>query len=66
MGFMNMKRERGSAEQLDVELLSQDENLIKQVHQSRMDRQAGRIYEKKAGLDYLRDKIVESERGQNL
>lgn len=57
VGFLNMKRKRESAEQLDIELLSQDENMIKQLNQSRLDRQAGRIYEKEAGLDYLRAKV---------
>lgn len=65
IGYLNMKRERES-EQLDVKLLSQDENLTKQVNQSQLDRQAGRIYEKEAGLDYLRTKVEEFERGQNL
>lgn len=66
VGFLSMKRERESAEQLDIELLSRDENLIRQVNQSRMDRQAGRIYEKETGLDYLRAKVEEFEREQNL
>lgn len=66
IGYLNMKRERESAEQLDLEQLSTDENLIRQVQHSREDRQAGRIYEKEAGLDYLRTKLEEFEREQNL
>jgi hypothetical protein len=37
IGYLNMKRERESAEQLALEPLSQDENLIKQVNQSKAD-----------------------------
>lgn len=64
--YLNMKRERESAKHLDVMILSEDENLIEQVNQSQVDRQAGCIYGKEAGFDYLRTKIEEFERGQNL
>ncbi len=52
--YLNMKRERESAQQLDVKILAQDESLIEQVNQSQVDRQTGCIYGKEAGLDYLR------------
>jgi hypothetical protein len=55
---MSLNRERVAAEQLDIGELSQDESLIRQVGQSREDRQAGRIYEQEAGLDYLRTLIL--------
>jgi hypothetical protein len=66
IGYLNMKRERKAAEQLDIKQLSTDESLIRQVQKSREDRQAGRIYEQEAGLDYLRAKVEEFERGQSL
>ncbi|OMF24956.1 hypothetical protein BK133_22025 [Paenibacillus sp. FSL H8-0548] len=65
-GYLNLKREREAAQGLDVEQLSTDEGLIRQVGQSREDRQLGRVYDQEAGLDYLRMKVEEFERGQNL
>ncbi|WCK55180.1 hypothetical protein PP175_04115 [Aneurinibacillus sp. Ricciae_BoGa-3] len=66
IGFLNMKRERAAIQQLNVEELSQDEGLIRQVQQSRADREAGRVYGQEAGLEYLRMKMREFERGQSL
>ncbi|CAM4410747.1 hypothetical protein L1N85_21445 [Paenibacillus alkaliterrae] len=64
IGYLNMKREREVSEQIDA--LSEDVDLIRQVQKSREDRQAGRIYDQQAGLDYLRTKVEEFERGQRL
>lgn len=66
IGYLNMKREREAAQQLDIEVLSEDENLIRQVQKSREDRNAGRVYGQKEGLEYLRAKVEEFERGQSL
>lgn len=66
IGYLNLKREREAVQELDVEQLSADEGLIRQVQQSREDRQAGRVYGQEAGLDYLRVKVEEFERGQSL
>ena len=64
IGYLNMKREREVSEQIDV--FSGDADLIQQVQKSREDRQTGRIYDQQAGLDYLRLKVEEFERGQSL
>ncbi|CAM4176176.1 hypothetical protein L1N85_13690 [Paenibacillus alkaliterrae] len=66
IGYLNMKRERDDQQHLDVSLLAEDANLIRQVQQSREDREHGRIYGKEAGLDYLRTKVQEFEHGQNV
>jgi hypothetical protein len=66
IGYLNMKREREVTVQLDVEQLSTDESLIRQVEQSREDRQAWRVFKQEEGLDYLRTKVKEFERGQSL
>lgn len=66
IGYLNMKRERAVLEQLDVASLAEDADLIRQVEQSREDREHGRIYSKEAGLDYLRSKVEEFEHEQNV
>jgi hypothetical protein len=66
IGYLNMKREREAAQKLDIEVLSEDADLIRQVQRSREDRVAGRVYGEQEGLDYLRVKVKEFERGQNL
>ena len=66
IGYLSQKRERLIAEEFDIKEISLDENLIRQIEQSRMDRKAGRIYEQDKGLEYLRFKLEEFERGQNL
>ncbi|KIL40257.1 hypothetical protein SD70_15010 [Gordoniibacillus kamchatkensis] len=66
IGYLNMKREREAAQQLDIEALSEDADLIRQVQRSREDRLAGRVYGEQEGLDYLRVKVKEFERGQSL
>lgn len=53
IGYLNMKREREAARQLDIEALSEDEDLIRQVQRSREDRVAGRVYGDQEGLDFL-------------
>ncbi|MFC0271719.1 hypothetical protein ACFFIX_09645 [Metabacillus herbersteinensis] len=67
IGYLNMKR--GSAISLhksDVESLSSDQVLIRQVQKSREERKNGHIYNQEQGLSYLRDKIKEFERGQSI
>jgi hypothetical protein len=66
IGCLNMKRERSDSQQLDIELLAEDSDLIRQVERSREDRKHGRIYAKEAGIDYLRSKITEFEHEQNI
>ncbi|MCY9665691.1 hypothetical protein M5X11_12070 [Paenibacillus alginolyticus] len=66
IGYLNMKREREAAQQLDIEALSEDADLIPQVQKSREDRNSGRVYGQQEGLDYLRVKVEEFERGQSL
>ncbi|WP_339252537.1 hypothetical protein NSQ43_01860 [Sporosarcina sp. FSL W8-0480] len=61
IGYLNMKREREAINQIDVELLSEDKELIRQMKKSREDRANGRIYDQKQGLNYLRKKITEFE-----
>ncbi|MCD8510407.1 MAG: hypothetical protein LRY73_11455 [Bacillus sp. (in: Bacteria)] len=46
--------------------LSEDKALIDQISASRKDRESGRIYNKEEGLEYLREKVEEFERKQNL
>lgn len=63
IGYLNMKRDRLG---LDVSLLANDEDLIRQVEASREDRKLGRVFAKEAGLDYLRDKVNAFEHEQDL
>lgn len=65
IGYLMMKRER-SEQQMDVSLLADDEDLIRQVQASREDRKSGRVFGKEAGLDYLRARVKEFEHEQNL
>jgi hypothetical protein len=66
IGNLTHKRKKVIAQELNVKEISSDEKLIKQVEQSRMDREAGRVYEQATGLEYLRARLEEFERGQNL
>ncbi|GGP16412.1 hypothetical protein [Oceanobacillus neutriphilus] len=66
IGYLNMKRERETIEQLDLDLLSKDKELIRQVQKSQEDHTYGRIYNKEQGLRYLQNKISEFESEQNL
>lgn len=66
IGYLNMKREREDAQGIDVKVLSEDQDLIRQVQKSREDRKAGHVYDQQTGLDYLRLKVEEFEREQNL
>lgn len=66
ISYLNMKRERKVIDQIDIELLSEDKELIRQMKRSRVDRANDRIYDQKQGLDYLRNKITEFESEQNL
>ena len=50
----------------DVRGLAEDKDVIRQIKASREDRKAGRILNQENGLDYLRDRIQEFEREQNL
>lgn len=64
IGYLYMKREREAALQLDD--LYEDEDLIRQVQQSKADRQEGRVYNQQTGLEYLRLRTKELERGKDL
>jgi hypothetical protein len=58
--FLNSKREKESLQQVDVDNLAVDENLIRQIENSRVDRNNGRFYTKEQGLEYLRKRFEES------
>lgn len=66
IGYLNMKRERETIDQMDLDLFSKDKELIRQVEKSRDDRANGRIYDEEQGLTYLQNKIKEFESEQNL
>src|SRR5690625_2414314 len=66
IGYLNMKREKETIEQMNLDHLSEDKEIIYQVQQSREDRTNGRIYDQKQGLDYLQRKIKEFESEQDL
>lgn len=61
-----MSVNREAAQQVDVKVLAEDTDLIRQIKNSREDRQAGRVFDQESGLDYLRMKVEELERGQSL
>jgi len=66
VGYLNMKRERAELQRLDIAALAEDADLIRQVEQSREDRESQRIFGREAGLDYLRSKVKEFEHGQDI
>lgn len=66
IGYLNMKRDKEVLRQFDVESLSEDKELIRQIQKSREDRKNGRLYDQEQGLAYLRDKVEECEREQNI
>ncbi|MBP1966448.1 hypothetical protein [Paenibacillus aceris] len=66
IGYLNMKREREAAQQLDIKALSEDDDVFYMIQKSREDRNAGRVYGEQEGLDYLRIKMKEFERGESL
>lgn len=66
IGYLKMNHEREALFQMDIDTISTDEELILQVQKSREDRELGQIYEQGAGLDYLRNKIEEFEREQDI
>jgi aspartate carbamoyltransferase regulatory subunit len=66
IGYLFMKRERETAQYIDVEALSEDVDLIQQIQRSREDRKVDRIYDQQEGLEYLRVKMEDFERGQSL
>ncbi len=63
---VNVWIEEHNDDGLDIESLAGDANLFHQIEQSRDDRKSGRVYDHQAGLEYLREKIEEFERGQNI
>lgn len=56
IGYLNMKRERETLGEADVELLAKDPDLISQVKKSQEDQANGRMYNMEQGLAYLRKK----------
>jgi hypothetical protein len=58
--YLNRKRKEESLQQLDIENLKSDENLIRQIENSREDRKNGLFYTKEQGLEYLRKRFEES------
>ena len=66
IGYLNMKREKETIEQMNLDNLSEDEGIIYQIQHSREDRKNGRIYDRKQGLDYLQRKIKEFESEHDL
>ena len=63
---VNVWIEEQNADSLDIESLAEDYDLFHQIQQSRNDRESGRVFEQQAGLEYLRQKVEEFERGQNV
>lgn len=63
---VNVWIEEHNTEGLDMRALAEDTNLSNQIEQSRNDRKYGRVYDHQAGIEYLRKKIEEFERGQNV
>lgn len=66
IGYLNMKRDREAINEMDLDHLSEDKNLIQQVHNSRDDRTNGRMFGQDKGLKYLQRKIKEFESEQNI
>lgn len=66
IGYLNMKRDREELNNTDVNVLSNDENLINQVLKSRKNRVNNQVYNKEKGLEYLNSKVEEFESEQNL
>lgn len=58
--------EEKDSDSLDIEALADDTDLFHQIQQSHDDRKSGRVFDHQSGLEYLRDKIEEFERGQNV
>ena len=63
---VNVWIEEHNHDGLDIKSLAEDANLLHQIEQSRDDRKSGRVYDHQAGLEYLRVKTEEFERGQNV
>ncbi|AFM43119.1 hypothetical protein Desaci_4266 [Desulfosporosinus acidiphilus SJ4] len=63
---VNVWIEEENEDSIDIESLADDTNLIHQIEHSRDDRKSGRVYDHQAGLEYLRERIKEFERGQNV
>ncbi|GAB3808407.1 hypothetical protein [Virgibacillus kimchii] len=64
--YLNIKRERDAIEQMNLDLLSKDKDLVRQIKKSKEDRENGRIYDQEQGLKYLQNKIREFESEQDL
>ncbi|MFZ3131404.1 MAG: hypothetical protein WA125_09980 [Desulfosporosinus sp.] len=64
--LINVWIEQHNDDGIDIEALAEDVNLFHQIKQSRDDRKSDRIYDHLTGLEYLREKIEEFERGQNV
>ncbi|UCZ53458.1 hypothetical protein LGQ02_01260 [Bacillus shivajii] len=62
ISYLKLKREKKALDQSDLDTLSEDESLIKQVTKSRQERQKGQVYTKNQGLMYLREKVDNIER----
>ena len=58
--YLNMKRDKATLNEMEVDYLAKDENLIQQVQKSRDDRKNGHKYSKEQGLEYLRKRFEES------
>jgi hypothetical protein len=57
---LNMKPEKATLNEMEVEYFARDVELIRQVQKSREDRRNGRFYSKEQGLDYLRKSYEDS------
>jgi hypothetical protein len=63
---MSCKVFKKTIDQQRIASLIEDDDLIRQVEQSREDREHGRIYGKEEGLDYLRTKVKELEHRNSI
>lgn len=63
---VSVRIESEREEEIDVQSLVKDPDVIRQVRESRQDREAGRTYSGEKGLEYLRQQIRKFERETNL
>jgi len=63
---VNVWIEENNADGIDIKALAEDANLLHQIEQSRDDYKSDRVYGHQAELSYLREKIEEFEREQNI
>ena len=66
ISYLNLKREKETLDHVEIESFSEDKKLLRQIKKSRDERKNGLVLNQEQGLKYLRGKIEEFEREQNL